>query len=171
MSIQPKAREISLNDRSYTFLYDQIHHERLDKFLVSCLPELSRSRLQDPIRDGFVLVNGQPAEKTGLSLDNGWMVSVQFPAIVPTNLVPENIDLEIIFENDDLMVVNKPAGLVVHPAAGHATGTLVQAVLAHSPEMEGIGGEQRPGIVHRLDKETSGLIMIAKNDYQSSMAD
>ena len=76
----------------------------------------------------------------------------------------ENIPLDIIFENDDLLVVNKPAGMVVHPAAGHGTGTLVHAVLGYSPEIEGIGGEERPGVVHRLDKETSGLIVLAKND-------
>ena len=83
---------------------------------------------------------------------------------MPSDLTPEAIPLEIIFENDDLMVVNKPAGMVVHPAAGHQAGTLVHAALAHAPEMEGIGGEQRPGVVHRLDKNTSGLIVLAKND-------
>ena len=165
MTVQPKARVITLSDRSYKFLFDNTVSQRLDKFLVSCLPELSRSRLQNLIRDGFVLVNGQPAEKTGLTLDHGCEVSIHIPPVVPSNLVPEKIDLEIIFENDDLMVVNKPAGMVVHPAAGHASGTLVQAALAYAPEMEGIGGEQRPGIVHRLDKDTSGLILIAKNDF------
>jgi 23S rRNA pseudouridine1911/1915/1917 synthase len=165
MTVQPKAKVVTLSDRSYLFLYDNISSQRLDKFLVSCLPELSRTRLQNLIRDGFVSVNGQTAEKTGVILDSGCKVSIHIPPVVPTNLVPEKIDLEIIFENNDLMVVNKPAGMVVHPAAGHAFGTLVQAAMAHAPEMEGISGEQRPGIVHRLDKDTSGLILIAKNDF------
>jgi 23S rRNA pseudouridine1911/1915/1917 synthase len=156
---------ITLSDRSYTFLFDQPVSQRLDKYLVTCLPELSRTRLQNLVKDGFVQVNGKAAGKTGMILTTGCQVSVRIPPAAPTNLIPENIDLEIIFENDDLMVVNKPAGMVVHPAAGHAFGTLVQAALAHAPEMEGIGGERRPGIVHRLDKDTSGLILIAKNDF------
>jgi 23S rRNA pseudouridine1911/1915/1917 synthase len=155
---------IALSDRSYTFRFDNPSSQRLDKFLVLCLPELSRTRLQNLIRDGFVLVNGRAVDKTGVTLDQGAQVSVHIPPPAPTNLVPEKIDLDIIFENSDLMVVNKPAGMVVHPAAGHTAGTLVHAALAHAPEMEGIGGEQRPGIVHRLDKDTSGLIIIAKNE-------
>jgi 23S rRNA pseudouridine1911/1915/1917 synthase len=89
---------------------------------------------------------------------------VHIPPTQPTDLVAEDIPLDVIFENDDLLVVNKPAGMVVHPAAGHDSGTLVNAVLGHDPEIEGIGGEERPGIVHRLDKDTSGLIVVAKND-------
>jgi 23S rRNA pseudouridine1911/1915/1917 synthase len=89
---------------------------------------------------------------------------VRVPAAVPSNLVAEDIPLDILFENDDLLVVNKPAGMVVHPAAGHSSGTLVNAVLGYDPEIEGIGGEERPGVVHRLDKETSGLIVLAKNE-------
>jgi 23S rRNA pseudouridine1911/1915/1917 synthase len=86
------------------------------------------------------------------------------PPPTPDDLIPEDIPLDIVFENGDLMVVNKPAGMVVHPATGHTSGTLVQAALAHAPEMEGVGGKQRPGVVHRLDKNTSGLVMLAKND-------
>jgi 23S rRNA pseudouridine1911/1915/1917 synthase len=89
---------------------------------------------------------------------------VHIPPPAPSGLVGEDIPLDILFENDDLLVVNKPAGMVVHPAAGHDKGTLVHAVLGYDPEMEGIGGEERPGVVHRLDKETSGLILLAKND-------
>jgi 23S rRNA pseudouridine1911/1915/1917 synthase len=92
------------------------------------------------------------------------VIQVRIPPVQPGDLQPEAIPLEIIFENDDLLVVNKPAGMVVHPAAGHTSGTLVHAALAHAPEMEGIGGEQRPGVVHRLDRDTSGLILLAKND-------
>jgi 23S rRNA pseudouridine1911/1915/1917 synthase len=92
------------------------------------------------------------------------LVEVRIPPVAPTTLIAENIPLEIVFENDDLMVINKPAGMVVHPAAGHSSGTLVHAALGHDPNLEGIGGEERPGVVHRLDKQTSGLILLAKND-------
>jgi 23S rRNA pseudouridine1911/1915/1917 synthase len=138
--------------------------ERLDKFLVSQLPEFSRSRLQGLIKDGCVSVNGRPARKAGQMLDWGAVLLITIPPAEPTALVAEQIPLDILFENEDLLVVNKPAGMVVHPAAGHSTGTLVHAALAHAPEMEGIGGEKRPGVVHRLDKDTSGIILLAKND-------
>ena len=138
--------------------------ERLDKFLVSRLAEFSRARLQGLIADGFVLVDGLPAKKSGQMLDPGAAVEVRIPPPVPSGLVGEDIPLSIIFENKDLLVVDKPAGMVVHPAAGHDSGTLVHAVLGYDPDIEGIGGEERPGVVHRLDKETSGLILLAKND-------
>ncbi len=137
---------------------------RLDKFLVTCLPEFSRSRLQALIENGSVWVDGREASKSGQMIGHENLVEVRIPPPQPTELVPENIPLEIIYENEDLMVVNKPAGMVVHPAAGHSSGTLVHAALAHAPTMAGIGGEMRPGIVHRLDRDTSGLILIAKND-------
>ena len=138
--------------------------ERLDKFLVASLPDYSRARLQSLIKEGLVLVNGVPARKAGQMLDRPAVVLVRIPPPEPTDLIPEEIPLQVVFENEDLIVVNKPAGMVVHPAAGHATGTLVHAALAHAPDMHGIGGEQRPGVVHRLDKDTSGLILLAKND-------
>ena len=153
-----------MSDRLLVFVFEQPDPQRLDKFLVSCLPEFSRARLQGLITDGFVLVDGQPARKSGQMLHPGAQVQVRIPPAAPTDLLPEAIPLDIIFENDDLMVVNKPAGMVVHPAAGHASGTLVHAALAHAPEMAGIGGEKRPGVVHRLDKDTSGMILLAKND-------
>lgn len=137
---------------------------RLDKFLVTCLPEFSRSRLQTLIENGCILVDGTAAHKSGQMISRGSIVEVQIPTTEPTSLIPEAIPLDIIFENDDVMVVNKPAGMVVHPAAGHSSGTLVHAALAHAPDMAGIGGEKRPGVVHRLDKDTSGLILLAKND-------
>jgi 23S rRNA pseudouridine1911/1915/1917 synthase len=146
----------------FDFLKDQ--EERLDHFLVERLPEFSRSRLQGLIKDGFVAVDGVQAKKTGQKLEAGSQVEVRIPPPVPSGLVGEIIPLDIIFENDDLIVVDKPAGMVVHPAAGHETGTLVHAVLGYDPELEGIGGEERPGVVHRLDKETSGLILLAKNE-------
>jgi len=136
----------------------------LDKFLAAQIPEFSRSRLQGLIKDGFVKVNGLPAHKAGQMLVGEAVIEVNIPPPEPSLLIAEQIPLDILFENKDLLVVNKPAGMVVHPAAGHASGTLVHAVLAHAPEMEGIGGEKRPGVVHRLDKDTSGIILLAKND-------
>jgi 23S rRNA pseudouridine1911/1915/1917 synthase len=154
-----------MTDRIETYHHTGETAERLDKFLVSRLPEFSRARLQGLIADGFVLVNGEPAKKSGQMLEAGAAVEIRIPPPVPSGLIPENIPLDIIFENDDLLVVDKPAGMVVHPAAGHDSGTLVHAVLGYDPEIEGIGGEERPGVVHRLDKETSGLILLAKNDH------
>jgi len=151
-------------DRREVFDFQKEMEERLDHFLVECLPEFSRSRLQGLIKDGFVLIDGVPAKKAGQKIELGSKVEVHVPPPTPSDLVGEDIPLDIVFENDDLLVVNKPAGMVVHPSAGHNTGTLVHAVLGYDPEIEGIGGEERPGVVHRLDKETSGLILLAKND-------
>jgi len=109
-------------------------------------------------------VNGQAAKKAGQTLESGSDVTVRLPPPSPTELIAEEIPLDIVFENKDLIVVNKPAGMVVHPAVGHVSGTLVNAMLGYDPDIEGIGGEERPGVVHRLDKETSGLILMAKND-------
>ena len=153
-----------MSDQVLSFVFDQPSPQRLDKFLVVSVPDLSRSRLQGLIADGFVLVNGTAASKSGQMLPLGAIVELRIPQPEPTELIPEAIPLDIVYEDDDLMVVNKPAGMVVHPAAGHATGTLVHAALAHAPQMLGIGGEKRPGVVHRLDKDTSGLILLAKND-------
>ncbi|HSL28885.1 MAG TPA: RluA family pseudouridine synthase [Anaerolineales bacterium] len=153
-----------MNERLLSFHFEKETPERLDKFLVGLLQEFSRSRIQGLIADGFVEVNGRTAKKAGQMLENGFQVTVRIPPAAPTELVPEKIPLDILFENPDVVVVNKPAGMVVHPAAGHASGTLVNAILGYDPEMEGIGGEERPGVVHRLDKETSGLILLAKNE-------
>lgn len=153
-----------VSDQVFVYTFDRETAERLDKFLVGCLPDFSRARLQGLIADGFVLVNHEPAKKSGQMIESGAEVEVRIPPPLPTGLVAEEIPLDIIFENDDLMIVNKPAGMVVHPAAGHSSGTLVNAVLGYDPEFGEIGGEERPGVVHRLDKETSGLIVMAKND-------
>jgi len=153
-----------LNERWLSFRYEGAGNSRLDKFLVTQLPEFSRTRLQTLIENGSILVDGTVAYKSGQMINQGNLIQVHIPPPEPTQLVPEDIPLDIIFENEDLMVVNKPAGMVVHPAAGHKSGTLVHAALAHAPEMIGIGGEKRPGVVHRLDKDTSGLILLAKND-------
>lgn len=153
-----------MSDRVVNLRYEKPSSGRLDKFLTEALPEFSRSRIQGLITDGFVDVNGRAAKKAGQPLEAGSTLTVRIPPAVPTDLIAENIPLDILFENDDLLVVNKPAGMVVHPAAGHASGTLVNAVLGYDPDLEGIGGEERPGVVHRLDKETSGLILLAKNE-------
>jgi 23S rRNA pseudouridine1911/1915/1917 synthase len=153
-----------VNERVLNFHFDKKTPERLDKFLVELLQEFSRSRIQSLIAEGFVDVNGRAAKKAGQTLEGGSHVTVRIPPTTPTDLVAENIPLDIVFENDDLVVVNKPAGMVVHPAAGHVSGTLVNAILGYDPGIEGIGGEERPGVVHRLDKETSGLILLAKNE-------
>ena len=153
-----------MSDRVLNFRFEEETPERLDKFLVGQLQEFSRSRIQGLIANSCVDVNGLAARKAGQTLENGFNVTVRIPPTAPTDLVAEDIPLDIVFENDDLIVVNKPAGMVVHPAAGHSTGTLVNAVLGYDPDLEGIGGEERPGVVHRLDKETSGLILLAKNE-------
>lgn len=153
-----------MNDRIVEIIYQDDQPQRLDKYLVTQLPEYSRSRLQALIKDGLVTVNGVIAHKSGQMIDEGAQVTLQIPPPKPAKLVAEQIPLEIIFENSDLMVVNKPAGMVVHPSAGHQSGTLVHAALAHAPDIEGVGGVRRPGVVHRLDRDTSGLIILAKND-------
>lgn len=153
-----------MNDRLHVFQFEGEASLRLDKFLVERLPDFSRSQLQGLIKDGFVAVDGRPVHKAGQALEPGSQVEIRVPPPQPASLAPEDIPLDVLFENEDLLVVNKPAGMVVHPAAGHATGTLIHAALAHTPEMQGVGGEQRPGVVHRLDKDTSGLILLAKND-------
>lgn len=137
---------------------------RVDKFLTEQLPEYSRSRIQGFIAGGNVSVNGVMAVKSGQFLPLGALITVAIPPVRSVGLEGEQIPLDIVFENNDLMIINKPAGMVVHPAVGHTSGTLVNAVLGYDPELEGIGGEERPGIVHRLDKDTSGLIVVAKND-------
>ena len=153
-----------MNDRIVEIICEDDQPQRLDKYLVKQLPEYSRSRLQSLIKDGLVIVDGIPAHKSGQLIDRGAQVTLKIPPPEPAKLEAEQIPLEIIFENNDLMVVNKPAGMVVHPSAGHHSGTLVHAALAHAPDIEGVGGIQRPGVVHRLDKDTSGLILLAKND-------
>jgi len=144
----------------------QVEHggDRLDRFLSQALPEHSRTTLQRLISDGFVTVNACLEVRSALKLEAGDQVLVRIPPPAPINVAPEAIPLDVLFENDDLLVINKPAGMVVHPALGHLHGTLVSAVLARAPEVEQVGEAERPGIVHRLDKDTSGLILIARNE-------
>jgi 23S rRNA pseudouridine1911/1915/1917 synthase len=138
--------------------------ERLDKLIAAELADLSRTQVQRLIDEGWVTLNGQVITKAGQRLEAPAQIEVRIPPPAPSSYLPENIPLDILFENDDLLVINKPAGMVVHPSAGHFQGTLVNAILGHDPDLEGVGDEQRPGIVHRLDKDTSGLIVVAKND-------
>ncbi len=153
-----------MSDRVVRFTFEGPAPQRLDRFLTQCFPNQSRSRLQAWIKEGLVTVNGRRAKKAGQMLEGGETVEVRVPPVRPTEVQPEPIPLEILFENEDVLVVNKPAGMVVHPAPGNESGTLVNAVLAHVPNLEGVGGMLRPGIVHRLDKDTSGVIIVAKND-------
>ena len=136
---------------------------RLDRFLVSILPEHSRSQIQRLIKEGQVLVAGHEA-KANLQVKTGQEITVEVAAPVDPVPRPEALPLPIVYQDSDLIVVDKPAGMVVHPAAGHATGTLVNALLHHVDDLSGIGGEKRPGIVHRLDRGTSGLMVVAKHD-------
>jgi 23S rRNA pseudouridine1911/1915/1917 synthase len=138
--------------------------ERLDKVLANEFTELSRSQCQRLISDGMVTVDGKRA-KASLRLRGGERVEVIIPEITETEILAQQIPLDIRYEDRDIVIVNKPAGMVVHPSPGHESGTLVNALLAHSSDIAGIGGEKRPGIVHRLDKETSGLVVVAKNDH------
>ena len=153
-----------MTDREYHFDFTQDSAQRLDKFLVSCLPAYSRTRIQSFIENGHVSVNGAPPTKAGMLIEAPCRIVVLIPPPEATALTGENIPLDIIFEDQNLLVINKPAGMVVHPSAGHSSGTLVHAALGYAPDIEGVGGQQRPGVVHRLDKDTSGLILMAKND-------
>jgi 23S rRNA pseudouridine1911/1915/1917 synthase len=157
-------RNIGVTKDHILLEYNEQDVNRLDKFLVEQLPAFSRSRLQQLIRAGAVLVNGKPAKKVGQILERPATVLVHLPPPESAVLIPEEVPLDLVYEDKNLIVINKPAGMVVHPAEGHATGTLVHAALAHSPELSALEDSQRPGIVHRLDKNTSGLIIIAKNE-------
>lgn len=138
--------------------------ERLDKYLSILYPEQSRSFFQKLIKDGHVLVNDTP-EKANYRLRVEDLISVTIPDAVETPILPENIPLDILYEDDDLLVVNKPKGMVVHPSAGHYTGTLVNAIMYHCKDsLSGINGEIRPGIVHRIDMDTTGSLIVCKND-------
>ena len=137
--------------------------QRLDRALATVWPELSRVQWQKLIREEGVLINGKPSQAS-FRLRGDEVAVATIPDIVDVDIVGENIPLDIRYEDDDLLVVNKPAGMVVHPSIGTEKGTLVNAILYHCPELLSIGNEKRPGIVHRLDKETSGLLVVAKND-------
>ncbi|WP_067838770.1 RluA family pseudouridine synthase [Amphibacillus sediminis] len=137
---------------------------RLDKLLTTILSDLSRAQIQNWIKDGHVLVN-QKVVKSNYRCEAGAQITWQEPEPERLEIQPENIELDIIFQDQDLLVVNKPKGMVVHPSAGHYSGTLVNALLYHCDDLSGINGVIRPGIVHRIDRDTSGLLMVAKNDF------
>ncbi len=151
-------------DIEETFRFEEVEAgERLDKWLARQLADYSRTEIQRWIKEGLVRVNGR-ASKPGYKLEPGDIIEVDIPAPEPYEEVkPEPIPLDILYEDDDVLIIDKPAGMVVHPAPGHSSGTLVNAILYHCPDLEGVGGVERPGIVHRLDKDTSGLILVAKN--------
>ena len=136
---------------------------RLDSFLAEELDGISRSYLQKLIGEQQILVNNK-AVKANYKVKTGDILLINIPDAAPIDVLPEEMDLNIVYEDSDLLVVNKPVGLVVHPAHGHYSGTLVNGLLAHCKDLSGINGMLRPGIVHRIDKDTSGLLMIAKND-------
>ncbi len=137
--------------------------ERLDKYVAEMVADLSRSRVQKLIEEGLITVNGGVA-KQSYPVGSGDEILVRIPQPEPMEVKPQAIPLDIVYEDRDIIVVDKPPGMVVHPAYGHRTGTLVNAVLAHYPDLAGVGDARRPGIVHRLDKDTSGLIIVAKSD-------
>ncbi|MEO2068515.1 MAG: RluA family pseudouridine synthase [Desulfurobacteriaceae bacterium] len=136
---------------------------RLDQFLASIV-DISRSQAKHLIEDGEVSINGKIVKKPSYKVKEGETVAFEIPEPVPLDLEPEDIPLDIVYEDEDVIVINKPAGLVVHPAPGHYSGTLVNALLHHVKDFQGINGTLRPGIVHRLDKDTAGLLVVAKND-------
>src|SRR2546425_1492514 len=149
---------------SHQYLVPQeFEGERLDRFLVSVLADHSRSQIQKLITDGRVTLDRKDA-KANLALRPGDRVTVDLPPPAPATIGPEALPLEILYQDRDLVVLNKPAGMVVHPSAGHASGTLVNALLHHIGDLSGVGGELRPGIVHRLDRGTSGVMIVAKHD-------
>jgi 23S rRNA pseudouridine1911/1915/1917 synthase len=153
-----------VNSVSHLNLFADSAGNRLDRWLAEQVPDLSRSRIQKLIEQGHVQINGQVCSSQKVSVQQGDWIQVTVPAAEPLDLVPEEIPLDILYEDEQILIINKPVGLVVHPAPGHEAGTLVNALLAHCDNLAGIGGVQRPGIVHRLDKDTSGALAIAKTD-------
>ena len=150
-------------------LYADIPGERLDACLARCVPNLSRSAAQKLIEEGCVKRNGKPGKKND-KLNMGDAVEYEIPEPKEVDIVATEMQLDIVYEDDDVLVINKPKGLVVHPAAGHQDDTLVNGLLyAMGDDLSGINGELRPGIVHRIDKDTSGLLAVAKNDYAHNM--
>ena len=143
-------------------IVDEITETRLDKFLVQAIDE-SRSKIQKLIEEGKILVNGEEV-KSNYMIKEKDIITIEEITTSDINVVPEKMDLDIVHEDDDVMVVNKPSGMVVHPAPGHFSGTLVNGLMAYCNKLSNVNGEVRPGIVHRIDKDTSGLLMVAKNN-------
>ena len=157
-------------DKVYSFIADKTG-VRLDKYVSEKCPELSRTQAQKLIADGYITVNGGTV-KASIKLSIGDRVDIIIPPTAPSPLSPEAIPLNIVYEDDDLLVVDKPAGLAVHPAPGHLDHTLVNAILSHFPHLANISESLRPGVVHRLDKDTSGVMLVAKNNMaQANLID
>ncbi len=151
-------------DSTQRLIFPEDHPmERLDTFLSAAFPDISRSQLKKLIDKGQITLDGKPT-KASNKLKGGESIQVNLPKPEPIDALPEDIPLHILYEDQDLIVIDKAAGMVVHPAAGHSHGTLVNALLYHCKDLAGIGGELRPGIVHRIDKDTSGVIVVTKND-------
>lgn len=148
---------------SYQFIVEPEASGRLDVYITEKIPELSRSRVQKLVETGHIIVNSEPV-RVGYRVQAGDDISVTVPPPEPTDISAEDIPLEILFEDNELLVVNKPKGMTVHPAPGSTHGTLVNAILAHTDDLSGVGGVERPGIVHRLDKDTTGVLVVAKTD-------
>jgi 23S rRNA pseudouridine1911/1915/1917 synthase len=151
--------------QQYSFLVgEEDSGERIDVYLAELIPELSRSRIQKALRSGEVLADGSKVLKSSRKVHEGEWIELRLSPPKKLEILPEAIQIDVVYEDDGLIVVNKPAGMVVHPAPGHPGGTLVNALLHHCTNLSGIGGALRPGIVHRLDRGTSGLLVVAKND-------
>ena len=161
LGVDDEEREADFGTFEFHPTREEIN-ERLDKFVASRLDHLSRSYIQQLVEQGNVLVDGVPRRRT-FKMTPGEVITVTVPEPESEEILPEAIPLDIVYEDADLLVIDKPAGMVVHPAPGHPRGTLVNALVAHAPEIA-VGGTNRPGIVHRLDKDTSGLIVVAKTD-------
>jgi 23S rRNA pseudouridine1911/1915/1917 synthase len=147
------------------FTIDEQHeNERIDKVIAGINQDWSRTQVQQWIKDGNVKVNGKEV-KANYKCEHGDIITIDIPKPEPLDVEPEEMELDIYYEDSDVIVVNKPRGMVVHPAPGHLSGTLVNGLLAHCKDLSGINGVLRPGIVHRIDKDTSGLLMVAKNDF------
>jgi 23S rRNA pseudouridine1911/1915/1917 synthase len=162
--IETNNLPVSQEPVALIFVPADLEEPRLDLWLADQLPDLSRSRWQKLIAQGQVQIQDQICTDKKYKLKSGDRVCVSIPSPTTLDLIPEPIPLDVLYEDADLIIVNKPAGMVVHPSAGHDTGTLVHALLAHCP-LSSIGGVQRPGIVHRLDKDTTGAMVVAKTDF------
>ena len=163
VSTQKRKEERNVQEESFEVGYEQ-EGERLDKYLSMIYPDFSRSFFQKLIKTGQVKVNDIP-EKSSYSVREEDIICVTIPDAVQTSIEPENIPLDILYEDDDVLIVNKPKGMVVHPSAGHYSGTLVNGIMYHCQDsLSGINGEIRPGIVHRIDMDTTGSLIVCKND-------
>ncbi len=153
-----------MNDSTHRFTVQSDEDSRIDTYLAAQFPDISRSQIKVLIDSGKVTLDGEIVGKAGTKLKPGNIIEIRIPEQDTDGLIPEEIALEILYEDKNVVVVNKPAGMVVHPGAGNPNGTMVNALLAHYPPIRYVGEEDRPGVVHRLDKETSGVVIFAKTD-------